>query len=358
MIPTPPQDPTSPGYHGDTLIGGGQMSVLRWLAAGASGSYGTVREPCNYPQKFPETAVLLPYYFAGNSLVEAYWKSVQWPGEGIFVGDPLTRPYGTRATLEARKLVITTSSLDPGKRYAVYAASSLAGPFSEVQGAVEIGDWPVVKTITLPATDPVYMLIPVEGKLRIRPVTVQAQAESAPSISGKRIAFVGSQNPLREVYVHDLDAGDLRLTYGAKVSSTRPPRIDGDWVAWTADGPRIGIANLVTRQRRELELDKHGATKICDYNIDLDHGRVVWADDRNGHCDVFFYDIAGDHLDRLTTDPADQSSPVISGSRIVWEDERHARRTGRMNPHFRQTTRYRDLVRRGAGCGDGAGSAI
>ncbi len=31
----------------------GQMSALRWLEAGATGSYGTVVEPCNYVTKFP-----------------------------------------------------------------------------------------------------------------------------------------------------------------------------------------------------------------------------------------------------------------------------------------------------------------
>jgi threonine synthase len=30
------------------------MSALRWLEAGASGSYGTVVEPCNHPAKFPD----------------------------------------------------------------------------------------------------------------------------------------------------------------------------------------------------------------------------------------------------------------------------------------------------------------
>ncbi len=34
--------------YGGQLMGSGQMSVLRWLEAGATGSYGTVVEPCNY----------------------------------------------------------------------------------------------------------------------------------------------------------------------------------------------------------------------------------------------------------------------------------------------------------------------
>jgi uncharacterized protein (TIGR03790 family) len=78
---------------GGDLLGEGQMSSLRWLEAGASASYGTVSEPCNYWQKFPHPAVLLKHYLNGDTAVEAYWKSVAWATQGLFIGDPLAAPY-------------------------------------------------------------------------------------------------------------------------------------------------------------------------------------------------------------------------------------------------------------------------
>lgn len=78
---------------GDLLGGGDQMSSLRWLEAGATGSYGTVVEPCNYPAKFPYPAIVIDRYLKGETLIEAYWKSVAWPGQGIFIGEPLARPF-------------------------------------------------------------------------------------------------------------------------------------------------------------------------------------------------------------------------------------------------------------------------
>jgi uncharacterized protein (TIGR03790 family) len=78
---------------GGDLLGEGQMSSLRWLQAGATASYGTVSEPCNYWQKFPNPAVLLKHYVQGNSAIEAYWKSVAWPTQGLFIGEPLAAPY-------------------------------------------------------------------------------------------------------------------------------------------------------------------------------------------------------------------------------------------------------------------------
>jgi uncharacterized protein (TIGR03790 family) len=81
---------------GGDLLGEGQMSSLRWLQAGATASYGSVSEPCNYWQKFPNPAVLLKYYVQGNSAIEAYWKSVAWPTQGVFIGEPLAAPYRKR----------------------------------------------------------------------------------------------------------------------------------------------------------------------------------------------------------------------------------------------------------------------
>lgn len=81
---------------GGALNGKKQMTVLRWLEAGATASYGTVVEPCNFPQKFPNPAVAMRRYLDGDTAIEAYWKSVVWPGQGLFVGEPLARPFADR----------------------------------------------------------------------------------------------------------------------------------------------------------------------------------------------------------------------------------------------------------------------
>jgi uncharacterized protein (TIGR03790 family) len=69
------------------------MSVLRWLEAGATASYGTVAEPCNFTTKFPQPALAIARYTRGETVLEAYWKSVAMPGQGVFVGEPLAAPF-------------------------------------------------------------------------------------------------------------------------------------------------------------------------------------------------------------------------------------------------------------------------
>ena len=78
---------------GGKLSGSGQMSSLEWLGAGATGSYGTVVEPCAFVQKFPRPDMVINRYLNGETLIEAYWKSVAWPGQGVFIGEPLAAPF-------------------------------------------------------------------------------------------------------------------------------------------------------------------------------------------------------------------------------------------------------------------------
>ena len=121
-------------YGGHIPDNGGQMSIVRWLEAGATASYGTAFEPCNYTNKFPDAGVLLPHYFRGETLIEAYWKSVDWPGEGVFVGEPLARPWGGAiVSWEPPMLTIETYQLIPGKLYTLESAPSADGPWTLVQ---------------------------------------------------------------------------------------------------------------------------------------------------------------------------------------------------------------------------------
>lgn len=125
-----------PGALADHLTSAGgmltdslQMSSLRWLEAGATASYGTVVEPCSYPQKFPSPAVAMFHYASGASVIEAYWKSVAWPGQGVFIGEPLAKPFAPllRETRPGR-FELKFFSLHTGK-LKIEESPSAAGPF-------------------------------------------------------------------------------------------------------------------------------------------------------------------------------------------------------------------------------------
>ena len=153
---------------GGALIGRGQTTAADWLIVGATGSYGTSSEPCNFRAKFPEVGIVMAHYLSGETLLEAYWKSVQMPGQGVFVGDPLARPFGgVRVSHSGSNTVIETRALPPGN-YFVEASRSSFGPFQAI-GAVRATGFGIRK-FTLPAGDTRYF--------RLRAVPEAAKAAS------------------------------------------------------------------------------------------------------------------------------------------------------------------------------------
>jgi hypothetical protein len=70
-----------------------QTKCSQWISKGASGTAGTVEEPCNYQGKFPHTRSHV-YYLQGMSLGEAWYRGALYvPFQVMFLGDPLTRVF-------------------------------------------------------------------------------------------------------------------------------------------------------------------------------------------------------------------------------------------------------------------------
>jgi uncharacterized protein (TIGR03790 family) len=121
---------------GGDLLATSQMSILDWIGAGATASYGTVTEPTANPSKFPQPMVLVSQYFHGNTALEAYNKSVLVPYQGVFVGEPLARPFGTEAYFTQGVLSIKTTILRQGIPYSLIAGRSCSGPFTTLKSNI------------------------------------------------------------------------------------------------------------------------------------------------------------------------------------------------------------------------------
>lgn len=79
--------------YGGLIFGeSGQTSELAFITNGAAGSYGTVTEPENDIQKFPNPQVYF-YQARGFSLAESYYQSVNIPYLGLMVAEPLAAPF-------------------------------------------------------------------------------------------------------------------------------------------------------------------------------------------------------------------------------------------------------------------------
>ncbi len=78
---------------GATFTVASQTKIPRWIEKGAICTFGTIQEPCNYPNKFP-TPYLHSMYYEGATVGEACFRSLQAvPFQGMLLGDPLCHPY-------------------------------------------------------------------------------------------------------------------------------------------------------------------------------------------------------------------------------------------------------------------------
>lgn len=98
-----------------------QVKMSRWIAKGASGTAGTVEEPCNYASKFPH-ARLHVVYRRGMTLGEAWFRSMSGaPFQALFLGDPLTSPWCLAPS-------VTVSGLPQGAASGVVSFDATATP--------------------------------------------------------------------------------------------------------------------------------------------------------------------------------------------------------------------------------------
>lgn len=96
-----------PGAIADSLTSfGGRIyepndhtTLLAFLNAGATASYGTIIEPCAYLEKFPTPHVYF-YQARGFNVAESYYQSVTNPYQGLIVGEPLAAPFAKPGTGE------------------------------------------------------------------------------------------------------------------------------------------------------------------------------------------------------------------------------------------------------------------
>ncbi|MFT3930549.1 MAG: TIGR03790 family protein [Spongiibacteraceae bacterium] len=134
--------------YGGRLTDSTQMSALRWLELGATGSYGTVVEPCAFRSKFPNPIPLMEHYLAGETLIEAYWKSVEMPGQGVFIGEPLARPYAAyHVQQHNNRWYVEGPALRPGN-YTLFGADKIDGPFEHIASGLQVSG--LTRSLELP----------------------------------------------------------------------------------------------------------------------------------------------------------------------------------------------------------------
>ena len=107
--------------------------------------------------------------------------------------------------------------------------------------------------------------------------------------------------------------------------------LGNDLVAWqsrrdvVSGNTDIYILKVSTQTIKNITAADPGG-ELFRYQPKVDGNKIVWWDNRNGHWDIYMYEmqnINNGTTTRITTDTSSQVAPDMSGNRIVWQDNRN-----------------------------------
>ena len=80
-----------------------QVKLTAWLRAGASSSGGTITEPLALWPKFPHARYYV-HSASGCTAIESWYQALAMPQQQILIGDPLSKPFAPRFTVDLAQL--------------------------------------------------------------------------------------------------------------------------------------------------------------------------------------------------------------------------------------------------------------
>ncbi|MDZ4170107.1 MAG: hypothetical protein U1E26_10735 [Coriobacteriia bacterium] len=133
-----------------------------------------------------------------------------------------------------------------------------------------------------------------------------------------RIIWRDERKGKADIYLHDMRTGSTRRLTSMSANEN-DPAIDGDLVVWkdTGNGLRgdIHCLDLRTGKTTIITSDSYSQN-----SPDVANGRITWSDNRNGDGDIYVYTVASRTLQRITPDPAENDSPRIGATWVVWRE--------------------------------------
>lgn len=202
-------------FSGTIFENFGQVTMIRFINAGVTGTYGTIYEPCNYPQKFPDSQTYF-YQSRGFSLGECYYMSLTNPYQGLVVGEPLAAPFAQTGTgfwsdLSSNAVLSGITNLS-----GVFNASDVQHPLQEVDLFLD-GIW--LQTVTnIPPTQGNTVTAVVNGYTNHW--TVGAN-ENIRSVTSNLNRMFGGTVSLVQTKAVAYDHGDrIELQSGASYTNT------------------------------------------------------------------------------------------------------------------------------------------
>lgn len=154
----------------------------------------------------------------------------------------------------------------------------------------------------------------------VKPVVQRDHHQRYPRVWGDYVVYQDetSDASQSDVYLHHLSTG-VTTPLAVAPGFQGKPDIDNHWVVWydrRDDRGQLGVYDLRSQGYHFHPINCAGS---CTPRI---HGdEVVWSEWRNGHADIYLYNLATRQETPIFTGMGDQIYPVISEALIAWQDQ-------------------------------------
>jgi uncharacterized protein (TIGR03790 family) len=307
----------------------GQTTLLSFINAGASGSYGTVTEPAPSLDKFPNPQVYF-YQARGFSLAECYYQSVNVPYQGLIVGEPLAAPFqrlasGTWPGLSSNAVLSGTAQLS-----VQFAATDRDHPLQQVDLFV---DGKYLQTLTnlppLPGNrvnltlngQPLSYTVPTNSTIASVASGLGASINVFAAANGTKIAasVFGDRVELHFLATTRLNPPGQFGLLANLVSTNRAGGIVPGFVSSSA-GAAVSLSTFVTASRDTFMESPASGIKACSVNgtmqigtwlqltVTKTNGTRVSLAVTNQSASATPLDLTGPLLNRINLAPALQGS--------------------------------------------------
>ncbi|MBI4321134.1 MAG: hypothetical protein HY675_21805 [Chloroflexi bacterium] len=157
-------------------------------------------------------------------------------------------------------------------------------------------------------------------------VRVAPGTQYDPVVSGKWVLW-RDQADQKRIAGRNLETGG-EMAFNTSDYLEEAPDVDGDTVVAAEAAPNVGYGifgyRLPDAQRFVIAPFKTAAGGFSRKWAAISGRTVVWAEVAGRTSDIYGYDITGQRLFTVSAHPAYQDWPAVSGSYVVWRDDRHA----------------------------------
>lgn len=174
--------------------------------------------------------------------------------------------------------------------------------------------------------------------LQITQVTDHTGDQYFPRVSDNWIVWIENESEgTMGLYLYDIANRSERRIVDCSSFHTIPV-ISGNWIGWVearndSSGqhlPCVCVYSIsddttiqVTRYPAMPSQTSVSQSSMFDLisTLDISGNGIVWHDRRNGNMDIYYANLTSGEEHQITSSPADQTSPSISGDLIVWAEK-------------------------------------